>query len=335
MLLIAAGLIFGLICTIHIVVPYDDIDSITSCVIDKPCIAALASLSPITLKCRKFPKRAKVSWQYLDLSEPYAQPITFIREEGLIRGLKSPKQFQLMLKSTLVAGNLRIKNPTVDDTGVYTCKAGEKTLAYYEIDFQDMGRVHISYADLGEKVQENVSVALGDQSRAQMFTLWSAWQPCDRCGRQGERKRVGFCYAEVIKGAQVVGLLLPCGLQRSKFKQIPLTHGPELRIETCQVNCSEIESLKENTDEVPLFVQDSYLTYYHADAKLTCPRSSVYRATEGTLLTIIVLSLLGSLLQCITPSRGRAPPSPTTFSLQSMTNTMFHITSWRIFLTVS
>ncbi|MEE6481916.1 hypothetical protein FKM82_013068 [Ascaphus truei] len=178
-----------------------------------------------------------------------------------------------MLKSKLILGDLKIKLPSVEDTGIYTCKAGEKILAYYEIDFQDAKQIHISHASLGQKEQANTTIDLGEKGTVEMFTVWTDWQPCDRCGVQGERKKVGFCYAKITPEEEPV----PCGLLNATFKQVPLTHGPELRIEMCNVSCDELLPVKEDPNSAHFLLLDNYHTHLHADALLKCPTSSIYR----------------------------------------------------------
>uniref|UniRef100_A0A8C3IES9 Ig-like domain-containing protein n=1 Tax=Chrysemys picta bellii TaxID=8478 RepID=A0A8C3IES9_CHRPI len=165
------------------------------CLPGRPCTLALISDNPVTLRC------------------PGA-----------------PHQGPLRLKTRLLRGDLRILDPSVEDSGVYTCRRGDAMLAYYEVDFQDAGRLHISHASLGEAALANTTVELAGGAQGQLFTAWARWQPCDRCGGPGERKRVGFCYARLASRPQGP---LPCGLAGRGLPQ----RGPELRVESCEVPC--------------------------------------------------------------------------------------------------
>ncbi|XP_075046990.1 protein FAM187B [Mixophyes fleayi] len=255
-------------------------DITLSCPAHRPCTTALASYNPIPLKCEEKSENALISWQYLDVFQPHAQAVTFMQSNGSAphNNWGASKALDLMSRSKLVSGDLQILSPRVQDTGVYTCLDGEKYLAYYEIDFQDAGHIYISHASLGQSVQPQTMVDLGEEGTVKVFTVWTDWQPCDRCRTLGERKKVGFCYAEVIKDSTQPDLVYegptPCGLLRSTSRQIPLNHTPELRIEMCNEPCNTTASVGERILSVVL---DSYHTYLHADVSLKCPTSSIYR----------------------------------------------------------
>ncbi|KAG8549846.1 hypothetical protein GDO81_019554, partial [Engystomops pustulosus] len=233
-------------------------DSTTlSCPIHQPCTTALASHNPITLKCEDQPKNAAVYWQYLDTSQPHARP---------------HKILNLMSRSEIVAGNLKLLSPRIQDTGIYTCREKGNYLAYYELDFQDSENIYISHVVLGNKVLPNTSIDLGPVGTAEVFTVWSSWQTCDRCGTLGERKKVGFCYMEISKNVTVKEDPRPCGLVN--HGQAQFSHAPELRIEMCHEACTETSSME---DENLAIVLVNYQTYLHADILLQCPSSSIYK----------------------------------------------------------
>ncbi|XP_020667564.3 protein FAM187B [Pogona vitticeps] len=244
----------------------------SSCLPGYPCTLAFISDNPVILRCPYTHPRAQVSWQYLDPRWTNEQPITFLRSESSSwPSLSHAKLMRFWFRSRLIAGHLYIPSPSIKDSGVYTCQVGDATIAYYNVDFQDAGHLHVSHASLGGTVSDNVTVELENGTRAELFTSWSPWQACDRCSRLGERKRVGFCYAQVTKSDQEVEKPLPCGIARRKYPMLP-QRGPELRMETCQVPCDTPE--KPNTASLLVF------TTLHPQpmsvAHLRCPSSSIY-----------------------------------------------------------
>ncbi|XP_075695170.1 protein FAM187B [Rhinoderma darwinii] len=257
-----------------------DEDTITlSCPAHRPCRTAFASYNPITLKCDR-PENAPVYWQYLDIFHPHARAVTFTQSSGSfpqdedLDHQEHLKVLDLRSRSVLLSGNLKLLSPRVQDTGIYTCRDEKKHLAYYEIDIQDAQNIYISHARLGHRVHPNTTIDLGEVGTAEVFTVWSGWQPCDRCGMLGERKKVGFCYIKITKNSTVIEEPGPCGLLQSHFSPLQFNHTPELRIETCDGTCHEIAST-ENEDLT--MVVDDYHTYLHADALFRCPMSSIYK----------------------------------------------------------
>uniref|UniRef100_A0A452I915 Ig-like domain-containing protein n=1 Tax=Gopherus agassizii TaxID=38772 RepID=A0A452I915_9SAUR len=206
------------------------------CLPGHPCMLALISDNPVTLRC------------------PGA-----------------PHQGPLRLKTRMLRGDLRILDPSVEDSGIYTCRRGDAMLAYYEVDFQDAGRLHISHASLGKPPLANTTVELAGGDQRQLFTAWARWQPCDRCGGPGERKRVGFCYAQLASRPQGP---LPCGLAGRGLPQ----RGPELRVESCEVPCDRAYTLsRDEWGKAPLLVITRYRALPYASARLRCPTASIYR----------------------------------------------------------
>ncbi|XP_063800018.1 protein FAM187B [Pseudophryne corroboree] len=269
--------IFMVILVLEITSVRGGADITLQCPAHRPCRTAFASYNPVILKCQDRPKNTLISWQYLDVYQPHAQAVTFIQSNGSVPQNNEQEQLKaldLMSRSKLVSGDLQMLSPRVEDTGVYTCKDGEKHLAYYEVDFQDVKHIYISHASLRQRVQPNTTVDLGNEGTMKIFTVWTDWQPCDRCQGLGERKKVGFCYAEMTKDSVVSEGSTPCGLLRSTLRQVPFLHPPELRIEMCRRPCAAIPSMDK---EIPYLHLDNYLTYLHADALFKCPTASIYR----------------------------------------------------------
>ncbi|KAG6922334.1 family with sequence similarity 187 member B [Chelydra serpentina] len=208
------------------------------CLPGRPCTLALISDNPVTLRCPGAPHQGPVSWQYVDPSQLW----------------------QLRLKTRLLQGDLRILDPGVGDSGVYTCRRGDAVLAYYEI----------SHASLGEAALANTTVDLAGGARGLLFTAWARWQPCDRCGGPGERKRVGFCYARLASRPEGA---LPCGVAGRGLPQ----RGPELRVESCEVPCDGAYApSRDELGRAPLLVITRYRALPHARARLRCPTASIY-----------------------------------------------------------
>ncbi|XP_069804072.1 protein FAM187B [Dendropsophus ebraccatus] len=245
-----------------------------SCPAHRPCTVALASHNPITLRCEGRPDNAHVSWQYRDLWQPHARPVTFIQSSGPnllgedLDGQEQLKVLDLVSRSEIPSGNLRLLSPRVQDSGIYTCRDGGNLLAYYEIDFQDSENIYISHAGLGHRVRPNASIDLGVAGTAEVFTVWQDWQSCDRCGMPGERKKLGFCYYKITRSSEEEPR--PCGLLQSS--PIQLNGTPELRMETCMGGCGDVTSMEDVT-----VLLDNYHTNLHADVLFTCPDSSIYK----------------------------------------------------------
>ncbi|XP_048357614.1 protein FAM187B [Sphaerodactylus townsendi] len=242
------------------------------------CTLAFVSDNPVFLRCPHGSLRVFITWQYFDPAQSDEQPATFLHSRSTFGPVVSQAHLRrLQSKSRLLNSNLYNPSPSVQDSGVYTCRTGDATLAYYQVDFQDANSIHVSHASLGEATLANTTVNVTNELQAKLFTSWSPWQPCDRCGRPGERKRVGFCYAQVISWKEHrVEQLLPCGVAQRKHPTLP-KRGPELRVEACQVPCNESHLLaKEEPGTVPLFVYTIYHPSFQDTTYLRCPTSSIY-----------------------------------------------------------
>lgn len=268
-----AGLLLGLTLAVAEVFVYDGLSLGSPCHQGQPCTLAFISDNPVNLPCPYALDHISVAWHYLNPTWDNKQPVIFLRTGNPSRPLLTRVELQsLQLKSQLVDGNLYIPTPSVEDSGVYTCRVGEATIAYYDVDFQDAESIHVSHADMGEATLGNSTVELGNGTWAKMFTAWNAWQPCNHCSNPGERKRVGFCYALVTRENQVVEPPQPCGMVRRKYPRLPL-RGPELRMETCQAPCDG----SSQTKMVSLLVYTTYHPQLKSFAYLRCPTSSIYR----------------------------------------------------------
>ncbi|XP_074837559.1 protein FAM187B [Carettochelys insculpta] len=266
---VALSFFFLLICAGAHGDPSQGVSLPASCLPGRPCTLALISDNPVTLRCPGAPPQ--VSWQYTDSSRPGERPATFIRTgHPLALILTRTKLWRLRLKSRLLGGDLQILDPSVEDSGIYTCRQGDATLAYYEVDFQDAGRLHVSHASLGESALANATVKLAGGALGQLFTAWAHWQPCDRCGGPGERKRVGFCYAQLASHPKGP---LPCRMAGQGLPQ----RGPELRVESCEVPCDRTYAPgKDEPSKASLLVITRYRAVPRARLRLRCPTASIY-----------------------------------------------------------
>ncbi|KAG8143338.1 hypothetical protein E2320_000577 [Naja naja] len=256
------------------------------CLPGQPCVLAFIADNPVILHCPHSSYRGSITWQYLDPSWTDEQPLTFLRSGGTSWPLFSHGKLQrLRFKSRLITSNLYIPSPRVEDSGLYTCHAGDATLGYYEVDFQEAEHLHMSHAGLGETPLGNATVQLGKGAQATLFTAWSPWQSCDRCGHPGERKRVGFCYAQLTTMDSEEEMPLPCGIARQKYLMLP-QRVPELRIETCQMPCDRYAS-QEELHWVPFLVGLTTLTHLQLlqkNSNFSRSSQSLDKATGGGIL---------------------------------------------------
>ncbi|XP_038669451.1 protein FAM187B-like [Scyliorhinus canicula] len=184
------------------------------------------SHNPLILRCPGGQRSGRVYWQYTNGSVLTAGKASTIAGPWAARYYRGPLK-ELKLRSRVHWDQLEIRPAWVGDSGLYVCKDGGRTLARYQVEVQDATRLHVSHASLGQGVLAKLTVP----QLAQLFTSWGPWQACDRCGAPGERKRLGYCYARAV--STPAGLAVPCGLLGVELPR----HGPELRVEVCQVNC--------------------------------------------------------------------------------------------------
>ncbi|MBN3275445.1 F187B protein, partial [Polyodon spathula] len=198
--------------------------------------------------------------------------------KGLVINVKDPRLLNLQSRAVMRFGDLKLQNPKIKDSGGYICKGEQETLVHYKVEIQEVYELHISHAGLGQKVRSNLTKDLGDGRQMEVFTHWNSWQACDRCGSEGERKRVGFCYGRVTQHSVPVWDALPCGLMRIRLEALGKEFtgfGPELRIEFCNVTCSDAES-GAFLQEMGLNFVEKHQVQTNHDASLTCPGASLY-----------------------------------------------------------
>ncbi|KAM9037363.1 protein FAM187B [Sarcophilus harrisii] len=161
------------------------------------------------------------------------------------------------------SGDLHLLHTSTERSGTYICQdeAGN-TRAVYNVDFQDGAKLYLSHSELEQQPLKNQTV--GNSSQWTLFTQWGPWQACDRCGIQGERKRVGLCYARRLEQPE-----LPCGL--ADLSPQELQRGPELQIESCFVPCGP------NGPESTVVLYGTYNLEDNSTVWLSCPFATIYR----------------------------------------------------------
>ncbi|XP_060041718.1 protein FAM187B isoform X1 [Erinaceus europaeus] len=212
------------------------------------CRRALLSDNDVVLQC----EHPEALWYFSSIQEE--------EEPLLVSSLPNIRK--------LPGGSLQLTSPQPTQSGVYHCQdSAGALLVEYEIDFQDVGALHITHRGLGQVPLQNETAQLG--GRVLVFTHWEPWQECNRCGEPGERKRLGYCYLE----EEPLEKPMPCGLY---LRGIVAHNGrlrPELQVEACHVPCKHSKETSQ-----PYFIFDIYqLGTLTRDTWLTCPLASIYR----------------------------------------------------------
>ncbi|XP_078391520.1 protein FAM187B-like [Cetorhinus maximus] len=292
-----------------------------SCYPPRPCQIPLLSLNPATLPCGsgRLPP-GPVSWFYLNSSEPEAG---LVRLVGQGQGQGPAADGSPQPRFRLQNNNLLIQSPTLSDAGVYLCRRGNKTLAYYQADIQDVLQMHVSGGRSGGSELPRLSLDVGGK-RLQAFTVWSPWQQCDRCGGPGHRRRLGYCYARPGGGGE--GQPVPCGLLLGP--RAGGRRGPELSLGSCQVPCvtgsPEAADLRRLqlpgeglvlVNETRALLFETYLVNVQGNATFRCPGAFIYQPVSWQRVS--------------PPARGRGsrrPPAGTHWLDQSTGGSTYTIT---------
>lgn len=215
-----------------------------SCPKAKECFLALLSNNDILLEC----PISDTHWLFSGRNGD-GKPI------NLSNAGKSPE------------GGLHIQNPLPSDTGLYQCQDKNGTLVTsYKIDFQDVTRLHASHRNLSQKPLMNETLNLGH--REVVYTEWGPWQRCSNCDRQGERKRLGYCYIK-----EPLEKPVPCGLYLGGANVFYSRVRPEMQVEICFEECQGHLTGGDYVifDNFRLTEEDS------RSVRLTCPFASIYR----------------------------------------------------------
>ncbi|XP_055487011.1 protein FAM187B-like [Leucoraja erinacea] len=255
-----------------------------ACYPNRPCQVPFLTKNPATLLCPNGPTHpGGVAWVYYNMTEPDTKAMVLVGtgEETL----KVEALLDLRARCMLSWPHLVIRSATVRDAGVYLCKSGNRTLAYYEVDMQDAENVHISGKSIGVSSLPSRFLEVGGL-HLELFTVWNAWEDCDRCGVPAERRRVGFCYVREVLGDQKP---VPCGLWALAKRLLLPRRPPELGLEPCIVPCVTSPPFADHFRKLELpgrkFVPlqhsgvlliDTYLVNVNGNVSFKCPGASVY-----------------------------------------------------------
>lgn len=222
---------------------YESID----CPLGLQCQRALLSHNDIVLRCNL---SQEAQWFHYSLhhGSPGSNITTFPNMEQLPEG------------------HLLIRSPEPSQSGFYLCTDRSSGFtATYEIDFQDAGTLHVTHMNLSLAPLREEVLSLG--SGTLVFTRWEPWQDCSRCGRVGERRRLGFCFIrEAEQQAAPCGLYLgtASGLWSRRLR-------PEMQVDACYTPCRP-------GAQAPLVVFSSFKFDETTESVwLTCPLGSIYR----------------------------------------------------------
>ncbi|XP_006171682.3 protein FAM187B [Tupaia chinensis] len=221
-----------------------------TCPNSKQCQRALLSGNDVLLHCNF----SGAQWQYFFMQQ----------REDWTPGLSNIGNIEMIPEGSIV-----IRKPLPSQTGVYHCWNEDNTQAIqYEIDFQDITTLHITHKSLHQKPLQNDTLHEG--GRVVIFTRWEPWQDCNRCGKLGERKRLGYCYVQGPLEKEPI----PCWLYLGDVVAWSSRMRPELQVEACLVPCK-----KERVFHVRYVTFDNFnLDDESESAWLTCPLGSIYRA---------------------------------------------------------
>ncbi|XP_051901333.1 protein FAM187B-like [Pristis pectinata] len=254
-----------------------------ACYPNRPCQIPLLSRNPATLICPNAPSQpGRVTWTYINSSEPGSKAVLLVGRGAV--PLSGGSLGDLQSRCGLSPPHLSIRPATVRDSGVYICQVGHNTLAYYEADVQAVDKAHLSGKSIGVSPLPSAFQEVGGQ-HWELFTLWNAWEGCNRCGVPGERRRLGFCYARPVSGYQPPA---PCGLSAARGQQHP-ARGPEIALESCRVPCPTDSPYGKHPrlleypgrkfvplDNPGTLLIETYLVNVNGNVSLKCPGASVY-----------------------------------------------------------
>ncbi|MBN3325761.1 F187B protein, partial [Atractosteus spatula] len=249
-------------------------DTVWPCPENRPCQAAFVSHNPVFLGCRSPPGRAEVSWLYANFSAAEKELVELFAGGRVNRNIKTPGLIRLVSQAKLAREDLELMEPLPSDSGFFRCQAGDSVLADYEIDFQDAQQLRVTYTAQGQAPLWNYTAGSGTGEQVLLYTRWSAWQSCDRCGQEpGERKRVGLCYVRFPGSDSNRGL--PCGLARLKLGESgpALRRGPQLQIQSCWDVCP---NTLHRQKAIPFLLEDTIIAEPHGPVWLKCPKASIY-----------------------------------------------------------
>eukprot|EP00058_Branchiostoma_floridae_P019160 XP_002604649.1 hypothetical protein BRAFLDRAFT_92883 [Branchiostoma floridae] len=120
-----------------------------------------------------------LSWTVVPRDGQGEKPVLFDEEDRLELGTEF---------------DMTIRHAQVTDSGIYYCRdtSRERLLVSYDLTVKPAkSGVRLSLVALSENPLPNRTAA-----EMTMFSLWSPWGQCNRCGGSGERARIGICHVE-------------------------------------------------------------------------------------------------------------------------------------------
>ncbi|XP_066290533.1 Ig-like V-type domain-containing protein FAM187A [Branchiostoma lanceolatum] len=194
----------------------------------------------LNLPCQCQPKGQKLlRWTFFPRGGEGEMSVWFDEDERLELGNKF---------------DMTIRHAKVTDSGIYYCRDGDEILVLYDLTVKEPKAVKLSLVALKEDTLPNRTMG-----RMTMFTLWSPWGRCNRCGGSGERARIGICHVEGKDFPKHLGTVIACdsenlpAVAREVFGE-EFNRPDERRVEFCTERCPKDRSLTVVTDSNGLVV---------------------------------------------------------------------------------
>ncbi|CAM9733456.1 unnamed protein product [Lampetra fluviatilis] len=220
--------------------------------------AAFLSGSAMELPCRCKPEDALrgVTWfYYRELPGWFSsRPVVLSDRSGTRILDRDAMSADLTSRFSILLFNLVILESRPSDSGHYICGSSDGDFYFaYEVVVQFTGSARLVLLDREEQPRPELTVK-GVHNKVTVFTAWSGWTPCDRCGRPGEMINAGVCMVSgsVITSAkkaragapryvsEVPGGPVGCGsLAAPRFALLAArSRPPEILVRGCRDTCA-------------------------------------------------------------------------------------------------
>nr|XP_032814041.1 uncharacterized protein LOC116944494 [Petromyzon marinus] len=221
--------------------------------------AAFLSGSAMELPCRCKPEEALrgVTWfYYRELPGWFSSRPVVLSDRSGSRVLdRDAMSADLTSRFSILLFNLVVLETRPSDSGHYICGSSDGDFYFaYEVVVQFTGSARLVLLDRGEQPRAELTVK-GVHNKVTVFTAWSGWTPCDRCGRPGEMINAGVCMVSgsVITSAkqgapryvsEVLGGPVGCGsLATPRFALLAArSRPPEILVRSCRDTCASTGS---------------------------------------------------------------------------------------------
>ncbi|XP_076330988.1 Ig-like V-type domain-containing protein FAM187A [Tachypleus tridentatus] len=137
--------------------------------------------------CLNPSQSAKEIWRHLDEK---TTSVMYVPLDGLRKKIRSDL-------------SLSLHNILTKDSGVYFCYKDGKNYVTYHVDVKKTEPTTVVRQSGKKGPFAKKEKHLG-KNNLLIFTKWSKWSPCDRCGKVGRRRRVGFCMIKKLKANRPV-----------------------------------------------------------------------------------------------------------------------------------